>query len=63
MGDDVSSGSVEVRLLGVALEVKGLNDLCELMGVCQFLTNARSRVSDLCAVQFVSPVMVLVCRT
>ena len=27
MGDDVNSGSVEVRLLGGALEVKGLNNL------------------------------------
>ena len=33
------------------------------MDVCQLLTNARSRVGGLRAVQFVSPVMVLVCRT
>ena len=42
---------------------KGLNNLCELMDVCQLLTDARSRVGGLRAVQFVSPVMVLVCRT
>ena len=63
MGDDVWQWECCSVSLGDALEVKGLNNLCELMSVCQLLTNARSRVSGLCTVQFVSPVMVLVCRT
>ena len=63
MGDDVSSGSVEVRLLGDALEVKGLNNLCELV-VCVSVDDRRAmRGSSARVAQFVSPVMVLVDRT
>ena len=62
MGDDVSSGSVEVRLLGGALEVKGLNNLWNWLGV-SVVTGVLSRGGNARVIQFSSPAVVLLDQT